>query len=76
MEKEKGRPLIHVNIGLFADDVGETATNTLDRGHGEHNLLLSINVRVLHTQNVLEIFVCNERLQLENRKQLVVNQKD
>ena len=47
--------LVHVNVGLFADDVGETATDTLNRGHGVHNLLLAINVGTEDTQNVLEI---------------------
>jgi len=47
--------LVHVNVGLLADDVGETATDTLNRSHGVHNLLLAINVGTEDTQNVLEI---------------------
>jgi len=47
--------LVHVNVGLLADDVGETATNTLYGGHGVHHLLLAINVGTEDTQDVLEI---------------------
>lgn len=61
-EGTKRRPFVHVNISFLADDVGKTATNTLDRSEGKHDLLLSIDVRVEHTKNVLELLVCNERL--------------
>jgi hypothetical protein len=37
-------PLVEVNIGLLADQVGVTTTNTLDLGQGEHDLLLAINL--------------------------------
>lgn len=55
-------PLVHVDVGLFADDIGQTAANTFDGGHGEHYLLLAIDVGVEHSQNVLELFVRNQRL--------------
>lgn len=48
-------PLAQVNIGLLADQVGVTTTNTLDLGQGEHDLLLSIDVGVQQPQNVLEV---------------------
>ena len=45
------------------DSHGETTTNTLDRGQGIDNLLLSINVSVQNTKNVLELSLVNKRLQ-------------
>lgn len=48
-------PLGEVDIGLLADQVGVAAANTLDLGQGVHDLLLSINVGVEETQNVLEV---------------------
>ena len=46
-------PLVQVNVGLFADKVGVTTTNTLDLRQGVHDLALDINVRVEETQDVL-----------------------
>ena len=46
-------PLVEVDIGLFADKVGVTTTDTLDLGQGVHNLALAINVSVEETQDVL-----------------------
>jgi hypothetical protein len=43
-----------VDIGLLADQVGVSATDTLDLGHRIHDLLLAIDVRVQQTDNVLE----------------------
>jgi hypothetical protein len=34
-------PLAEIDIGLLADQVGVSATDTLDLGHGVHDLLLS-----------------------------------
>lgn len=48
-------PLVEVDIGLLADQVGVAAANTLDLGQGVHNLLLAIDVGVEQTQNVLEV---------------------
>jgi hypothetical protein len=48
-------PLAEVNVGLLADQVGVTTTNTLDLGQGVHDLLLSIDVGVKQTDDVLEI---------------------
>lgn len=39
-------PLVKVHIGLLADKVGVTTTDTLDLGEGVHHLLLSIDVGV------------------------------
>ena len=46
--------LVEVDIGLLADQVGVSTTNTLDLGQGEHDLPSSINVGVEQTENVLE----------------------
>jgi hypothetical protein len=46
--------LAEVDIGLLADQVGVAATNTSDLGQGVHDLLLSIDVRVQQTDDVLE----------------------
>src|SRR5690242_16514540 len=43
-----------INIGLLADQVGVAAADTLDLGQGVHDLLLSIDVRVQQTDDVLE----------------------
>lgn len=45
---------VEVNIGLLADNVGESTADTLDGGKSEHNLAVTVNVRVHHTKNVLE----------------------
>lgn len=45
-------PLVQVDIGLLANQVGITATDTLDLGQGVHNLLLSIDVGVQKTQDL------------------------
>lgn len=43
-----------IDIGLLADQVGVTATDTSDLGQGVHDLLLAIDVRVQQTDDVLE----------------------
>jgi len=55
--------LVEIDIGLLADQVGVTTSNTLDLGQGVHDLLLSINVGVEETQDELEVRLlsCNER---------------
>ena len=45
----------HVNLTGLADEVGETATNTLDGSQGIHDLLPTVDVGVANTQNVLEV---------------------
>jgi hypothetical protein len=46
-------PLVQVDIGLLADQVRVTTTNTLDLGKGEHDLSTTLDVGVQQTQNVL-----------------------
>ena len=48
-------PLVQIDVGLLANDVGVSPTNTLDLGQGVHNLSLSIDVGVQQTENVLTI---------------------
>lgn len=59
-------PLGEVNVGLLADQVGVTTTNTLDLGQGDHDLLLAVNIGVEQTQDVLEVclLVGHERYQI------------
>lgn len=47
-------PLVKVDIGLLANQVGVPPTDTLDLSQGVHDLALSINVRVEETQDVLQ----------------------
>lgn len=46
--------LVQVDISLLADQVRVTTTNTLDLCEGEHDLVLSVNIGVEETQNVLD----------------------
>lgn len=48
-------PLVQINIGLLAHQVGVAATDTLDLGQGVHDLLLAVNIGVEQTQDVLEV---------------------
>lgn len=58
MNVERGHePLVHVDISLLADDVGQAATDTFNGGKSEHYLLLPVYVGVQHTQYVLELLV-------------------
>lgn len=49
-----GLPLGQINIGLFADQVRVSSTDTLDSGEGVHNFLLAIDVGVEETQDELD----------------------
>jgi hypothetical protein len=51
-------PLVQVDIGLLADQVGVAATDTLDLGQGVHDLLLAIDVGVEETEDELDCTVC------------------
>ena len=44
-----------IDIGLLTGNVGETTTNTLDRGQSNLNLDTTVNVSVEKTDNVLEM---------------------
>lgn len=52
-QKSIDEPLLQVDIGFFADNVGVSSANTLDFGQGVHDLTLAINVGVQQTENVL-----------------------
>ena len=56
-------PLPEVDLCLFADDVAEPPADTLDGGHGIHDVLLAIHIGVENTQDVLEIVSCYQALQ-------------
>ena len=51
----KHLPLAEVDIGLLADYVRVSSSDSLDLGEGEDDLSLSIDVGVEETQNVLEL---------------------
>jgi hypothetical protein len=46
-------PLVKINIGLLADQVGVSSSNTLDLGQGNHDLSSTLDVGVEETENVL-----------------------
>ena len=45
----------HINLGNLQSEVGKTSADTLNNSQGEGGLVSSVDVRVLHTQDVLEI---------------------
>lgn len=47
--------LVQIHIGLLANQVGVTTTDTSDLGERVHNLLLSLDVGVQKTENELEV---------------------
>ena len=55
-------PLVNINFSLLANSSGKTTTNTLDGGKGIHDLLLTVNVGVENTENVLEFTLVNKSL--------------
>ena len=55
-------PLVNIDFSLLANSSGKTTTNTLDGGKGIHDLLLTVNVGVENTENVLEFTLVNKRL--------------
>lgn len=46
-------PLVEVNIGLLAHQVGVSASDTLYLGQGVHDLLLSFDIGIEETKNEL-----------------------
>jgi hypothetical protein len=50
---EEDLPLVEINIGLLADQVGVSSSNTLDLGQGDHDLSSTLDVGVEETENVL-----------------------
>ena len=55
-------PLANIDFSLLAHSSSKTTTNTLDRCQSIDNLLLSIDVSVEHTENVLELSLVNKSL--------------
>lgn len=53
--------LVHVDLGLLADKVGEARTETLDLGHSEDDIALALNVGIEDTQNVLKFLALHKR---------------
>lgn len=51
-------PLVEIDIRLLADQVGVSATDTLDLGQGVHNLLLSVNISVEKTEDLSIVNIC------------------
>lgn len=49
-------PLVEVNIGLLADQVGVSSTDTLNLSKSVHDLTATLNVGVKETQDVLKKF--------------------
>jgi len=54
---EEYEPLLEIDIGLLADDVRVTPSDSLDLGQGVHDLPSSIDVGVEETKDVLELHV-------------------
>lgn len=57
--------LVHIDIGLLAHQVGVPATHTLDGSQGEHDLLLTLNVGVEETKDVLELVLIGDNKRLD-----------
>lgn len=47
--------LVQVDLSNLASEVGEASADTLDDSEGKRNLVLSVDVGVLHTKNVLKV---------------------
>ena len=47
--------LVQVDLSNLAGEVGEASTDTLDDSEGKCDLVLSVDVGVLHTKNVLKV---------------------
>jgi len=52
---ELASALVQVDLSNLAGEVGEASADTLDDSEGERNLVLSVDVGVLHTKNVLKV---------------------
>ena len=60
--KEEVAPFVHVDFCLLAHQVGKPSAHSLDGSQGIHDFLLAFNVRVEHTQNMLEVLSGHEGL--------------
>ena len=67
-------PSGNIDLSLLAYSSGKTTTNTLDRSQGIDNLLLSIDVSVKNTKNVLELSLVDKRLRTSKRGTLEGNE--
>ena len=47
--------LVVVDLSNLAGEVGEASADTLDDSESKRNLVLSVDVGVLHTKNVLKV---------------------
>ena len=47
--------LAHIDLGDLESQVGKTSAKTFDDSQGEGGLVSTVDVSVLHTQDVLEI---------------------
>lgn len=52
-------PLVQIDIGLFANQVGVPSTYTLDLGQSVHDLLFAIDVGVEETEDELDYMGIN-----------------
>ena len=53
--------LVHVNLGLLADEIGKPSAKTLDLRQAKDNITLSLNIRIQNTENVLELRSLHQR---------------
>mmetsp|Transcript_46774 Transcript_46774/g.134738 ORF Transcript_46774/g.134738 Transcript_46774/m.134738 type:complete len:170 (-) Transcript_46774:10-519(-) len=53
--------LVNIDLGLFADEISESASKTLNFRQTEHNISLSLNVSVQNTKNVLKFSSLHQR---------------
>jgi hypothetical protein len=49
-------PLVEVDLSDLEDEVSESSADTLDSSQGEHGLALTVDVCVLDSENVNELF--------------------
>jgi len=55
LNREFTGALVQVNLSNLAGEVGKASADTLDDSEGERNLVLSVDVGILHTKNVLKV---------------------
>jgi hypothetical protein len=53
--------LVNINFCLFANQVGESASKTLDLGQAEDDISLTLNVSIEDTENVLKLGSLHQR---------------
>ena len=50
-----GLPLVQVDVGFLADQVGVAASDALDTGQGVHDLLPAVDIGVEEAEDELEV---------------------